>query len=512
MDPLSCQPLLPTDLDDLPGHRYAAPSGPWPWIDFSTVDDTTAISDATVIMTDVTTATADGSLWRDYPQNKFKNWIPDQVERSQMLTKCSKNQSSTIYWVDVGDDGKFTTPDMRGDGHTSENQFWAMLKKERPGGIRVRSLSVDHLTSPVLRMLGTKYGAPFDCLLALKCLIPSRYQETLGHGKEDHITITLPFVRAIPQGSKSQSPTSPTSYYPAVSQPSKSIPANHIDPKAPLPLHNGNMLCMDLLAIHMVRAEKTSTIISYHPESTGPRTSAKRFHLLMMLVGESAYWQNIFSKSKDPTFLFLAILWYALYAWDESLESLHTHISSLVPAILNSPAEHSCYLYAFRARLLYYESLLDGLQASVSFIEKTPNPAMHCEGIYEAQRKVSNELLKKECGNLLGEIDRLEKRRTMLCNRVKNLLHIVDSIQTNKLIEATATVSQNSYLTIIFLPASFIASVFWMKFRDITSSGYLEMLVFIALTLFIVYIAIRCILPQPRCTVQERGRSFSLEE
>ncbi|OAX37823.1 hypothetical protein K503DRAFT_866597 [Rhizopogon vinicolor AM-OR11-026] len=510
MDPLSCQPLLPTDLDDLPGHRHAAPSGPWPWIDFSTVDDTTAISDATVVMTDVTTATADttvvmtdvttatadGSLWRDYPQNKFKNWTPEQVERSQMLTKCSKNQSSTIYWVDVGDDGRFTTPDMRGDGHTSENQFWAMLKKERPGGIRVRSLSVDHLTSPVLRMLGTIYMIePFFFTSSINW-IPSRYQEmALGRGKEDHITITLPFVRTIPQGSKSRPPTSTTPHYTAVSQPSKSIPANHIDPKTPLPLHNGNMLCMDLLAIHMVRAEKTSTIISYHPESTGPRTSAKRFHLLMMLVGESVYWKNIFSKFKDPTFLFLAILWYALYGWDESLESLHTHVSSLVPAILDSPAEHSCYLHAFRARLLYYELLLDGLRASVSFIEKTPNPAMHCEGIYEAQRKASNDLLKKECGNLLSEIDRLEKRRTMLCNRVKNLLHIVDSIQTNKLVEAAAIASQNSYLTIFFLPISFIASVFWMKFKDITSSGYLEMLVFIALTLFM-----------------ERGRSLSLEE
>jgi len=50
----------------------------------------------------------------------------------------------------------------------------------------------------------------------------------------------------------------------------------------------------------------------------------------MLLVGTSVYWQKIFSKCTDPTLLFLAILWYALYAWDESFESLYNHISWLV--------------------------------------------------------------------------------------------------------------------------------------------------------------------------------------
>jgi len=90
------------------------------------------------------------------------------------------------------------------------------------------------------------------------------------------------------------------------------------------------MLFIDLLAIHMVRGVKTSTIISYHPESTWCRTSAERLHKLMMLVGDSVYWQHIFTKTKDPTFLFLTILWYALYAWDESFELLYKHVSTLV--------------------------------------------------------------------------------------------------------------------------------------------------------------------------------------
>jgi hypothetical protein len=211
---------------------------------------------------------------------------------------------------------------------------------------------------------------------------------------------------------------------------------------------------MDLLAIHMVRDAKISTIISYHPESTGPWTSGERLHSLMLLVGHSSgYWKHIFSTSTDPTFLFLAILWYPLYAWDESFESLHNHISSLVRRahaglklllkyiqvsdIVRSPVEYSYYLQVLQGRLLHYESLLDGYQASVSFIEKTPNPAVESLGTYEAQRMASNELMKKECENLLSEINRLEKRRRTLTNQLKNLLDIVDSSQTKALIEVT---------------------------------------------------------------------------
>jgi hypothetical protein len=43
-----------------------------------------------------------------------------------------------------------------------------------------------------------------------------------------------------------------------------------------------------------------------------------------------SYRQLIVRNSKDPTFVFLAILWSALYAWDEALEVLYKHFSWLV--------------------------------------------------------------------------------------------------------------------------------------------------------------------------------------
>jgi hypothetical protein len=90
------------------------------------------------------------------------------------------------------------------------------------------------------------------------------------------------------------------------------------------------MLLLDLLAIHMIRDPDSSTVISYH-HSAGPyTTSAKRLHTRVRLAGQSVYWQNIFQKSSDPTFVLLTILWYALYAWDEALDTLWDHIRQLV--------------------------------------------------------------------------------------------------------------------------------------------------------------------------------------
>lgn len=49
----------------------------------------------------------DKSGWDQYPQCLFGNWTQDQVNRSQILTKCSDRESTTVYKVGVFDDGNF---------------------------------------------------------------------------------------------------------------------------------------------------------------------------------------------------------------------------------------------------------------------------------------------------------------------------------------------------------------------------------------------------------------------
>ena len=62
----------------------------------------------------------------------------------------------------------------------------------------------------------------------------------------------------------------------------------------------------------------------------------------------------------------------------------------------------------------------------------------------DEQRAISKELMEKECKNLLSEIERLEQRRNMLSNRLKNAIdlafatvNIDDSRQTQMLTQAT---------------------------------------------------------------------------
>ena len=91
------------------------------------------------------------------------------------------------------------------------------------------------------------------------------------------------------------------------------------------------VLILDLLALHMVRTHpESSTIISYHPSPEWKTTTAENLHSRVYLAGQSVYWQNIFKKDNDPTFVLLATIWYALYAWDEAFETLWEYICYLV--------------------------------------------------------------------------------------------------------------------------------------------------------------------------------------
>lgn len=80
----------------------------------------------------------------------------------------------------------------------------------------------------------------------------------------------------------------------------------------------------------MVRSSTNSTIISYHPGSDHRTTTARALHSRLNAAGRSVYWNTIFANNDDPTFVFLVLLWYALYAWDEAFEVLYKHICWMV--------------------------------------------------------------------------------------------------------------------------------------------------------------------------------------
>ncbi|KAG2739699.1 hypothetical protein P692DRAFT_201360173 [Suillus brevipes Sb2] len=231
---------------------------------------------------------------------------------------------------------------------------------------------------PVLQMLGTRYNIEPCFFTSSLNWIPSRYQEEVVKKKGDHITVTLLFVRTA------------------------------IWDKSAAPLHSGEKaiatqeslrlcsvlspaekyLLQDLLALHMIRSSDPngSTIISYHPSAQWNRTTAERLKHLVHKVGESVYWQKIFEQSKDPTFLFLAILWYALYAWDESLDHLYIHMNWLETNGLSTNDNNlTTELHTIQAQLLHYASLLEEFRKSVTFIRNTPSPALESSEYTEVE-------------------------------------------------------------------------------------------------------------------------------
>ncbi|KAH0826404.1 hypothetical protein J3R83DRAFT_5376 [Lanmaoa asiatica] len=517
-----------------PIYRHAAPSGPWPWMDFD--------EDIPVI-TPPPDQPADTQSWRGYPQSSFPNWTESQVNRCEMLTACPVGESN-VFKVDVFDDGKFGE-----DGHQmatikdsfSEAAFWDLLKRPREQKVRVRAVFVKNMTKEVLQMLGTKYDVEPFFFSSSTNWIPSRYQESLLPKQSDHITVVLPFIRVIdrtaagpiplrlqPKGQESL-PSLQEGMYDQI-----------IDTQSPLYLNScDKYILQDLLSVHMVRAVQTSTIISYHPKLRS--ATAEQLHSLINRTGRSVYWQKIFEKSKDPTCLFLCFLWYAMYEWDEVFEILYAHINQLVstatgdgdntlhPSFLQEQLALSSEniretrdLHILQAHLLYYRTLLEDFRKSVLFVQETANPAMQDLSVTDEQRRESTTILKRETDYLLSEIERLESQRMMQVMRLKNVIDLVRFIRFHRLslptepiqafasvniddskymkeltiatVKDSAAMKQISYLTMIFLPANFISNVFSMNIVEINPTGGETLTHYIigavSLTVFAAWVAV----------------------
>jgi hypothetical protein len=99
----------------------------------------------------------------------------------------------------------------------------------------------------------------------------------------------------------------------------------------------------------MIRSADSSTLVTYHPPRETRATSAKMLHSRIYYAGASLYWRKLYAEAKDPTFILVMMLWHALYAWDQALEALYQHISTLVRGIVPIlMCDNRSYLAFFR--------------------------------------------------------------------------------------------------------------------------------------------------------------------
>ncbi|KAK7052405.1 hypothetical protein R3P38DRAFT_3306138 [Favolaschia claudopus] len=474
-----------------PSHRHGAPSGPWPFLDLDSEIDLDLLAEPARLH-----PTAEQKHFSRYPQSLYPNWTPSQQHKSG-ITKIVQRvrEKCTIHQVHVLDTGLFTPEDDHIVTLENAEEYWNKLHQDLPSNVRVRALFVDNLSGPVLTILGTALNIePFFFSSSLNW-IPSRYQEAVGQG--DHVTLTLTFIRSM--HNPTTVPPSPTSSY-SPTVPTLNSADQAIDTQAPLLLSSTNRILLpDILAIHMVRSNDLSTIISYHPPHNHRTTAAHTLRTRLLAAGQSVYWNKIFSStiSSDPSFVLLALLWYPLYAFDEALDALYSHICWLEGRVMTmTDMTLTQQLHVVRAHLLHYSSLLEDFRKTVVFIANTPNPMLEHPRADVSPETIPlvKDLMRRESNNLLNEIARLEQNRNMQDKRLKNVMDLAfssvnleDSRTMRHLTEATvrdsAAMKQISYLTMVFLPASFAATIFGMNIDLLADGTYGTLAHYVALTL-----------------------------
>ncbi|ESK94948.1 hypothetical protein Moror_13953 [Moniliophthora roreri MCA 2997] len=499
----------------VPSHRHSGPSAPWPWIDVHDEVDKRQLESTLPPIPELCDHTICGGCWRNYPQSRFPNWTVSQQRRSaiyDIIHESTENAPCVIYHVDVDTKGEFQDAGMLSVTRETQEEFWELLvNSQRPEQTRVRALFVEHMSGPVLQMLGAKYNIEPFFFSSSSNWIPSRFQEEVRVDKGDHITVILTFLRSV-EGNLSS----------VISKASTDATKLNevLNTQAPLYLSSGDgcYLVLDLLAVHLIRDEHNNTLISYHHTDPDSSSGAAYLHERIRFAGQSVYWQHIFQRSPDPTFLLLCFIWHSMYSWDEALEVLYNHIIFMEMRIMRSTdMEMTRGLHFIRAHLLHYGSLLGDMKKSVQFILGTPNPTMN--SLPAEEQLFSRKLLEKECNHLLIEIERLEMQLQMQDHRLKNVMNLVfstvniqDSSRMQELSEAavrdSAAMKQIAYLTMVFLPASYIATVFGMNVTQFTSESHFSVSIYISVAVPLTIATVWVVMTVQSKYFQGRKTSF----
>jgi len=112
---------------------------------------------------------------------------------------------------------------------------------------------------------------------------------------------------------------------------------------------------------------------------------------------------------------------------------------------------------------------------------------MDDDAITDEERHFNQQLLFKECGHLMTEIERLQLHKQTLDDRVQNVKQLVyDTVNLGD----SKAMKRLSFLTMIFLPGSFMAGIFGMNVIEINPGTYGTMVQYVAATLTLTILTI----------------------
>lgn len=108
--------------------------------------------------------------------------------------------------------------------------------------------------------------------------------------------------------------------------------------------------------------------------------------------------------------------------------------------LLTNDSHLTTELHTIQAQLLHYASLLEDFKKSVTFVRNTPSPVLESHEFIDSARRDTNKLMRKECDNLLSEIDRLGFQLRNITDLVR-VLAAFDSLAAYSISQAKATVN-----------------------------------------------------------------------
>ncbi|KAL0573926.1 hypothetical protein V5O48_008023 [Marasmius crinis-equi] len=509
-----------------PSHRHATPSGPWPFLDVSDeVDCQQLLKPPPQPQVDVDDDADRSAEWKGYPQAQFANWTAHQQDKSGIakVVKRKGSEQCRVYKVDVWADGTFHQEEdpewvVKSNEEATVERFWDNLQQKsipsryqeqvQPGkGDPEPSIYSDYTgDSDSMRRLQASYLTEnaIDISGPLKLRSTPGYQGTSANAMCSRL---LGAGRSV--------------YWSRIFQ--STVPTG--DPTfVALSLLWYAMYAWDevleLLLTEVGWLESSTLSTLPHPDhpDRDPHASTHFLtHQLHVIRAHLLHYQNLLSDFRKSVMFLRKTTNPALNTpeqppaaeqtpppagqrrpsvpriatGDQVLRPLATVPESssentpitAPPSVVSAAHETSAQLSAGKSSSSSTPRspwLLREQNEDRFIYEEALDLEMDLEEFEESEPQ--ERMLKKESRILLNEIERLEMTSRMLDKRLGNVMqlafssvNIEDSKRMSSLAEAagrdSAVMKQISYLTMVFLPATFIATVFGMNVQEINDGS-----------------------------------------
>ncbi|KAF7344446.1 hypothetical protein MSAN_01926000 [Mycena sanguinolenta] len=304
--------------------------------------------------------------------------------------------------------------------------------------------------------LKEQYGVDQDFFDACSESSVSRSAHTDDRGKS-HIRITLPFLRSLFIAKKRSHPQKYSWDFPFW-RPSQDLE-------------------LDLLGFYMISSVQKSVIVVYYPKNNFQFDILNQHCQWTARMYQEAYWKTIFESPEkaDRTVLIFPVLWWVVYAWSDALGMLYLYLDNLENKVLASPSiKLTQEFHQIRLCLLNYKSLLEDFRKAVELIRTKVTPE-------------KRQAFKSECCDMDAEIRRLQEGAAARNERIKDVISLVFSHVT---IQDSMMMKQVSWITMLFLPGTFVAGIFGMNVSGLGTTVLNFVEVFIPLTVITIWVLV----------------------